>query len=282
MKLVYLNGGAEDPTVQHIIFPTGEKHIRITGLDSVDQVVIFYNDTDIMKLAMAVDICRRAGVRVIKLVMPFVPYARQDRIAAEGDPLSIKIFADYINQMGFHTVFITDPHSDVTSALLERCVVQPQHKIAAQAVLMLEESPFVHEPIALVAPDFGAAKKIKALQAYLVETTGVEYPVIQCDKARSVHTGKLVGFKVVHGNPSGHHCLMVDDICDGGGTFLGLADALKENGAVEQSLFVTHGIFSKGTQILREKFSNVMCSDSFPSDPTVIKFPVGVKVGVKV
>ena len=283
MKLIYLNGQKEDPDVTHITFPTGERHIRIRNLSESEPVTIFYNDPsgDIMKLALAVDICRRENcMRKITLVMPFVPYARQDRIATEGDPFSIRVFAQFINKMDFDQVFITDPHSDVTPALINQSVIIPQHKVAAHAVMRVYRwhrqcAPDQSKEIALVAPDLGAAKKIIALQDYLYKTTQIHFPVIQCDKKRDSDTGKITGFRILDGNPKDKHCFMVDDICDGGGTFLGLGYVIKKAGADNQSLYVTHGIFSKGTNELGWLFENIFASDSFPTTDNVQTVKLG-------
>lgn len=274
-KLIYLHGQKEDPCVTHIDFPTGEKHIRIRGLTHTDEPILFFNDPsgDVMKLGLAVDICRRANVRHITLVMPFVPYARQDRVAAPGDPFSIKVFAKFVNSLGIDRVVITDPHSDVTPAVIDNSVVVYQHEVALEAVELL--NGFVTAPIALVAPDLGASKKIKALQTALKEKFDVTFPIIQCDKTRCVESGRITGFKVLDGNPEGHYCLQVDDICDGGGTFLGLANVIAERKPMGQALYVTHGIFSKGVDELSTKFQYLFASNSFPTPPTVHTLTLG-------
>lgn len=264
MKRIYLQNQQDDPNVEHIDFPTGEKHIRIRNLTYRDSIMLVYHDPsgDLMKLAMAVDICREADVESISLRMDYVPYARQDRRATEGDPFSLKVFANFINSFGFDKVYINDPHSEITPALINNVVVTPQHQLALGTFMQLNE--FVRFDIALVAPDLGAAKKIKALQAHIVSLFGIEAPIIQCDKVRCPKTGKLTGFKILDGDPSGKHCLMVDDIADGAGTQVGLAKLIKVAGAEEQSLFVTHGVFSKGVNHVLEVFDYVYTTNSFP------------------
>lgn len=268
-KLIYIHGQQEDPNVTHIDFPTGEKHIRIRGLTYKDDVVLYYNDPsgDVMKLGMAVDICNRADVRSIQVVMPFVPYARQDRVMVEGDAFSLRVFADFVNSLSIDGIYITDPHSDVTPACLKRVTVIPQHEVAMNAVLELDQH--IMEPLALVAPDLGAAKKIKALQSHILNGPGLDLPIIQCDKTRDVKTGKITGFKVLDGDPAGRHCLMVDDIADGAATFVGLAEIIKTQGCAGQSLYVTHGIFSRGVTHLLKIFDHIYTSDSFPKQESV-------------
>lgn len=258
-KIIYLNG----PGAEHITFPTGEQHARIPDLDSTNSVVIRYDDPSggIMKLAMLVDICRNARVKFIDLEMPFVPYARQDRRAADGDPMSISVFTKYINDMGFRMVTIRDPHSDVTEALINNVHIISQEHYAYRAYMVLQD--FYDTPIAIVAPDLGAAKKIKRLKALIYNRTGQDIPIIQCDKTRDVDTGRIDGFCILDGDPKGMHCFMVDDIIDGGGTALGLASVLHQSGAHSQSFFATHGIFSKGLKTLNLIFDQIFTTDSF-------------------
>lgn len=263
-RVVYLHGQKEDPLVQHITFPTGEKHIRIKELQADDEVVLIYADPsgDIMKLGMAVDICRRADVSHITVVMPFVPYARQDEVYVDGDPLSIQVFTNFLNSLNVDKVVVADPHSKVTPVLIDRVHIVHQHEVAMSAVLDIDQHLLL--PIALVAPDLGEAKKIKDLQASIQSIHNLTFPIIQCDKTRNSATGRITGFKILDGDPTGHHCLMVDDICDAGGTFIGLFEVIRDAGAESQSLYVTHGIFSKGVDILLKHFDRIYTSDSFP------------------
>jgi len=255
MVVIDLHREGIQESVDHIQFPTGERHIRIRNLWPTDSVFLKYSDPsgDLMKLGMAVDICRRAQVKSITLLMTFTPYARQDQVYVPGDPLSIKVFADFVNSLNLDKVIVIDPHSNVTSALFNNCLVVPQSHYAKQAVLK-------DQPDVLVAPDLGAAKKIKDLQRELNDPIDI----IQCDKTRDPRTGKITGFRVLDGDPRGKRCMMVDDICDGGGTFLGLAEVLAAKGATSQSLYVTHGIFSRGLGGLVQAFDKVYTTDSLP------------------
>ena len=273
-KVIYIGENKSNTDVTKIVFPTGEKHIRIKNLSEADDVVIVYKDPtgDVMQLGMAVDICRRANVFSITLVMPFVPFARQDRIADEGDPLSIKVFANFINSMKFDRVVMVDPHSDVTPALFDNCIVIPQHEVVGHTVKLIARSNQYENVI--IAPDLGAAKKTKLLQDHLYNHYQYACCTVQCDKVRDPRTGKITKFRILDGDVKDKACIIVDDICDGGGTFLGLGLKLREAGASRLYLVVTHGIFSKGTSVLSEMFRDIMCSNSFPSQPNVSYFPI--------
>ena len=102
--------------------------------------------------------------------------------------------------------------------------------------------------------------------------------MVECSKSRDVKTGKLSGFKVYTDDLQGRDCIIIDDICDGGGTFMGLATALKQKNVGKLYLAVSHGIFSKGFDDLAQYFDAIFTTDSFrtiQSIPKVHQMPLG-------
>ncbi|AZV01836.1 ribose-phosphate pyrophosphokinase [Aeromonas phage Akh-2] len=189
-------------------------------------------DGEIMPLALITDAIRAAVPAVpLYLCMPYLPYARQDRRMGEGQALSVKVFANFINSLNFREVDIANCHSDVGIALLERVKNFP-----------ISQPEFMPVVDALIAPDFGATKKTHDA----AKRWGIK-EVIQAGKMRDVGTGELSD-PIIFGNVHGKDVLVIDDICDGGRTFLQLATALKEAGANNLYLHVTHGIFSYGAK----------------------------------
>ena len=236
-------------------FNGGEPHLKIkTALAASDEVTITtriraFNDLGFLLLAN--DALRRMGVRKIHLFLPYFPAARQDRVMVKGEPLTVKIYADLINQCCFETVTIVDPHSEVTAAVLDNVRVIDNHRFVEKCLAQ-------NNDYQLVSPDGGALKKVYKLAQFL---GGKE--VVECSKRRDVTTGNLTGFTVYADDLQGKTCVIVDDICDGGGTFLGLAEALKKKNAGDLILIVTHGIFSKGLEGLSKHFSKIYSTDSF-------------------
>ena len=206
---------------------------------------------DLGFLLLANDALRRVEVQKIHLFLPYFPAARQDRVAVAGEPLTVKIYADLINQCKFETVTILDPHSDVTPTLVNRVKVINNHRFVAACLAKVTDYQ-------LVSPDSGALKKVFQLARFLGKKT-----VIECSKQREVATGNLTAFTVYADDLAGQTCVLVDDICDGGGTFLGLAAELKKKGAGDLILIVTHGIFSKGFEALGQYFSKIYATNSF-------------------
>ncbi len=225
---------------------------------------------DLGFLLVATDALRRIGIKKISLLLPYFPAARQDRVLVNGEALTVKIYSDIINNANYEQVFILDPHSEVTPALLHRVKVFDNHQLIKQAVA--KETDYC-----LIAPDGGALKKVYKLAQFLgaidmpnLEDLAYLKPqpsVIECSKIRDVKTGKLSGFKVFADDLQGKTCVLVDDICDGGGTFLGLAKKLKAKNAGKLILVVTHGIFSKGLEDLATVFDKIYCTDSFSTIP---------------
>lgn len=245
----------EDISFDSFIFSGGEPHIKLKKqLAEGTEVNITHrlnSFTDLGFLCLAADAIKRSFAILNTLVIPYFPAARQDRVMVKGEPLSVKIYADIINDLGFRKVIILNPHSEVTPALLNNCEAVPDYKFIEVVQQMIARD------VILVSPDGGALKKIFKLSEYLGGK-----PVIECSKKRDVKTGRLTGFHIYADDLANKDCLVVDDICDGGGTFIGLAEELKNKNAGKLFLAVTHGIFSKGIDDLANYFTHIYATNS--------------------
>lgn len=247
----------ENNSIVHksFLFAGGEPHIKISdGFNTTDPVTItqrINSFNDLGLICIAVDALRRMGVKEIELFIPYFPAARQDRVMIPGEPLSVKVYADIINAMTLVSVTVFDPHSEVTPALLNNCITVSNHEFIKQVIAKIGTD------VKLISPDGGALKKIYKVSEFLA---GAE--VVECSKSRDVKTGKLSGFKAYAEDLAGADCLIVDDICDGGGTFIGLAEALKAKNAGKLYLAISHGIFSKGFDDLEKYFEQIFTTDS--------------------
>ena len=190
------------------------------------------------------DAVEASGGMIETLVLPYVPGARQDRVNASGDVLfTAASVAEMINNRGMNKVVVLDPHSPVITSLIKRVEVFPQSEVAKML-------PSGYDGV--IAADKGGKDRAEQMAKAL------DVPVFYGGKTRDVSTGKLTGF-TLDPLPKGHF-LVVDDICDGGGTFAGLAGQLKRRRTAD--LYVSHGIFSKGTGQLKEHYSTVFTTDS--------------------
>jgi len=243
-------------TYEMFTFSGGEPHIKIqSDLSRVNEVTITQrvkSFNDVGKILIAVNALRGAGVQEVNLLLPYFPGARQDRFMVNGEALTVKVYTDLFNQLSFKSVIIFDPHSDVTPALLNNPIVVENYRFIEKVIAKIGSS------ILLVSPDGGALKKIYKLASYLNK-----YNVIECSKSRDVNSGKLSAFKVYADNLEGKDCLIVDDICDGGRTFIGLAQELKSKNCGKLYLAISHGIFSKGLRELSNQYEMIFTTNSF-------------------
>ena len=221
---------------------------------------------DIMQLIMVKDALDREFPSYDKhLYMPYVPYARQDRVMVAGEALSIKVFANMINALDFKTVTTLDNHSDVATALIDRCednsVLEVISKTPLNILLLDPDTEYV-----LLCPDAGAVKKhLKIAKHY----GGLR--IINCDKQRDTSTGEITGTTVNWGySLHNMRLLIVDDICDGGRTFIEIAKAVQKFKPKSIELLVSHGIFSKGLMgLIDSGIIHIYTTDSFPQDPEI-------------
>ena len=239
-------------------FNGGEEHVRVdpTPMYKVDHIVIsarLKSSADIMQLLLVTDAVKRCpSVRTVTLKMPYIPYARQDRVCNEGEAHSLKVFCNLINQQGYDKVQVLMPHSDVATALLEN-VQDLTGFFEARLSLQLQHN---FEDFILVSPDAGALKRTFKLAKYLSKD------LVTADKVRDTGTGQILKTEV-YGDVEGKTCVIYDDICDGGMTFIKLAEALREKGAEKVVLVVAHGIFSKGLEVFDGLIDHIFTTDSW-------------------
>lgn len=224
------------------------KEMTDFGYDGIDLIVVKAKiyDGDIMKLAILTDAIRRfAGNNITyRLELSYLPYARQDRVMNDGESLSLRVFCNFINSLKYDKVVLDDPHSDVSTALIDNVEVTKQWCWSGTSHRNYD---------AIVSPDAGALKKIYP------QAKAVNLPVIEAMKTRDVQTG-VVSDPRFNEDVMGKRLLIVDDICDGGRSFLNLGKVLKGAGAKRVDLYVTHGIFSyNAKENLSEFIDNVYC-----------------------
>lgn len=232
-----------EDTFDRIRYPAGERHIRTGRLDELRTATTIEatvrNFDDLAEVVVADRALRRNRIAV-EWFVPYFPFARHDRRLDAGDGLELELALELAGQID---IVIADPHSDVSGLL-------PHIPQESTVDLMRAHGVLDGDPV-VVVPDSGAAKKASSW------VNG--HVTVQAHKARDPHTGALSDFQLVDGDVdiAGRPCVIVDDICDGGGTFLGLADELARHGAGALTLVVTHGLFTKGLDHLTRAFDHI-------------------------
>lgn len=273
MSIKLLSSDWKSIPLQRIQFPAGESFHRLPAdiehiLDpdlhgKLAQVVIefnYENNGEFVELAMLVDALRRVERVGISLIMPYIPYARQDRVCNPGEPLSVAVVASLINAMNFEYVAVMDPHSDVASALIKEVRIVDQHEFLSE-----NTEVFDREKTVLIAPDAGALKKVYKAASAL----GFKH-VLTASKKRDLSNGQITDTElfVPEQYRSGYKFLVLDDICDGGRTFVELGKVLKAqiDPSSEVLLYVTHGIFTKGYDELKKYYNRIYSANLMAKD----------------
>jgi len=237
-----------------LIFPGGEPHVQvdpqyIEGKNIWVDARICSAD-GFMTLLCLLDAISECGPERLGLFLPYFPGARQDRYE-NGSAFSLQIYGRALRRYSLHSILVLDPHSEMLKAIVDVDALE-SHTVAL---------PLDSKYRGIIAPDNGAlsrcAKFATAAKIDLIFTAR---------KVRNPETGKLSNFYINMENRNGRY-LIVDDICDGGGTFIGLADEIKRQSPnCILDLWVSHGIFSKGFYELDKRFGKIITTDSFPRE----------------
>lgn len=246
--MITLYGGNQNIDLKWWTFPGGERSVSITypndiiRLKSFTVQCVFQGSNDLIDILLLVNAIRHiSSTTRLRLRIPYFPFARQDRVMSPGEPLSLQVAVQLIKSCNFSEVEVWDPHSDVLAGMFEPGTLIIKKQAECIKYYISEDINNTY----LVSPDTGALKKIYVLAK---ETN---LPVVEASKVRDVKTGEITGTKVDLSTVA--ECLhptfiIVDDICDGGRTFIELAKEIRKvyGRFCDIKLIVTHGIFSKG------------------------------------
>jgi len=258
--------------IQFFTFSGGEEYVKIGStvleVNSNSRIyikAIVKSSTDLIRLVLLKDaIDRKFPLRPVCLMLPYIPYARQDRVCNDGESLSIKVLANIINSMNFMKVIVVDPHSDVAPALINNVHIVTQYQVFASLNGYSNIDP---TNAVIISPDAGALKKSYSI----AKSFGIK-DVIRADKIRDVECGYIKETKLYASldDLQGKNVWIFDDICDGGRTFVELAHELKLFNPNSLNLCVTHGIFSKGLSELTRLYDKVFCSTLLNNDSLLL------------
>lgn len=271
-------------TVEYIDYPSGvEPHVRIkehVHEEGKPSHVLFTarptSPLEILRLLLAPSALQLG--REVHLFMPYMPHARQDRRAVPSDALSLTVMVALLQRAGYRNVHVFDLHNPAAlpcepwnfgSSVNNYA---PTHFLTN--VIRLEESSNKGErQVLLVVPDKGMMRRLLHMVAYeaadaeptLFADLMIRHEQLVCRKDRDPESGRL-SILVPHDvDVKGRNCVIVDDICDGGGTFIPIIATLKARGANRVVLAVSHGLFTKGTAALKKaRLDKVYTTDSWP------------------
>ena len=190
---------------------------------------LFENNEELVTLIYMAGHLRTHGVTELSLDMPYIPNARQDRVKDVEDVFTLKYFAEVINWLNFDSVTVLDPHSSVSEALIDKIQVRTPEIFIRKVIDRIGGT----EDLTMFYPDEGACKRYSGM-FHLPYAFGI--------KNRDWKTGDIKGLDVSGMTDCicGKKILIVDDISSKGGTFYFSAKKLKELGAKEVYLYISH------------------------------------------
>ncbi len=213
-----------------------EIHENVRGEDVfVVQSTSYPANDNLMELLITLDALKRASARRVTTVIPYFGYARQDRKSGSRTPISAKLVANLITEAGADRVLTLDLHAGQIQGFFD---IPVDNLYAAPLFTHDIQARFKGRDVMIVSPDVGGVLRARALATRLSTDLAI------IDKRRE-RAGVSEVMNVI-GDVRGRDCILLDDICDSGGTLCNAALALIENGAKSASVYVTHGVLSGG------------------------------------
>lgn len=248
-----------------ITFPDGEKHLKVNELNPKEDVEIICritNSDDLFLLMQLSDIIQRQELVVRELYITYLMGMRCDRLFSINEAFTLKIITNVINSFNACLVRIVEPHS-----------IRSERMTTGYADCIAYN--FVREKFStytVCLPDKGAYERYGRC--------GADSYVL-CEKKRDVETGKLSGFAICDTYKYSNHneIVVIDDLCDGGGTFVGIAELLrKELAPKELVLVVTHAVQEAGLRKVASVYDKVYITDSYKDWSSVENLPSNISV----
>lgn len=234
--------------IEATIFPDGTSQVwkldenLVKHIEEVDSIEVFWkfdSESELFHICQLSQLIREINPTIwIVLNMPFMPYARQDKVVSNDLSFSLNTFLKIVRQF-IDNVRVYDVHSN---SLLKGYFPNYIEDLPTEII----KKNLSDGNIDLICyPDRGAKDRYSG-------TIDFNYCVL--NKVRDQSTGNITGIEILKNKESiyGSNVLIVDDICDGGRTFIEASKLLYQNGAKCVDLFVSHGIFSKGLEVLKE------------------------------
>ncbi|MEJ5920088.1 MULTISPECIES: ribose-phosphate diphosphokinase [unclassified Corynebacterium] len=212
----------------------------------------------LMEQLIMIDALKRGSAKRITAILPFFPYARQDKKHRGREPISARLVADLLKAAGADRIVSVDLHTDQIQGFFDGPV---DHMHAMPILADHIKTNYTLENLVVVSPDAG---RVKASEKW-ANTLG-DVPMAFIHKTRSVDVANEIVANRVVGDVSGKTCLLIDDMIDTGGTIAGAVQVLREAGAQDVIIATTHGVFSGPA---RERLSacgarEILTTDTLP------------------
>lgn len=259
---------------EHRQYPDGQQDIVIEDIEDIevdfelsdsgfyDVITICsrLNNFKDLELILCATKAMKGWKVLIDLWVPYILGARSDRKFQEGGTSYLRdIVAPIINAQNYNSVHTFDPHSDVMEAVINNIDKFDNVELVQFAISSLSVDT---QSFTFVSPDAGSLKKIYNV----AKEVNYKGNILVCNKHRDITTGKILSTEVPlkAGEHTHNNFIIIDDICDGGRTFIEIAKEIKlSRPEAKIYLVVTHGIFSAGFKELTQHFEGIFCTNSY-------------------
>ena len=241
------------------VFVEVQENVRGEDMFIIQSTSYPAND-NLMELLVSLDALRRASARRITAVIPYYGYARQDRKSGPRTPISAKLVANLITKAGADRILTMDLHAGQIQGFFD---IPTDNLFAAPVFLKDIEEKYKNKPVVIVSPDIGGVVRARAIARRINANLAI------IDKRRE-KAGSSEVMNII-GDVSEHHCILVDDIIDSGGTLCNAARALIDVGALSVDAYVTHGVLSGSavSNISNSPLSTLVTTDSIKATEAV-------------
>lgn len=259
-------------------FNNNEAQIQLCESVRHHHVVIIqsFNDPDkhFMELMMIIDAVKRSMAASVTVIAPIFPYARQDRKADSGTPISARVICDMLSAANINRFITIDLHATQIQGFMNNDIGFEHVSSSAFLAHNIRTCVAGVEELCICSPDAGGVKRAKKLRALL----GAKF-FCMIDKTREV-ANKIAHMAVI-GDVRGKHVLIVDDMIDTAGTLAAAVDVLMKAGALSVAAVATHGLFNgkafsllAGTRVFT---TDTMRIDNPPHNVTVFDMKPFIK-----
>ena len=234
------------------VFVEVKENVRGEDMFVIQSTSYPAND-NLMELLVTLDALRRASAKRITAVIPYFGYARQDRKSGPRTPISAKLVANLITSAGADRVLTMDLHAGQIQGFFD---IPTDNLFAAPVFVKDIKHKYSDVPTIVVSPDVGGVLRARAIARRINAGLAI------IDKRRE-KPGASEVMNII-GDVSKHHCILVDDIVDSGGTLCNAAEALISAGAISVDAYVTHGVLSGSavSRVLNSPLKNLVTTDS--------------------
>ncbi|GAB3596409.1 Ribose-phosphate pyrophosphokinase [Corynebacterium faecale] len=244
-------------------FANGEIYVRFEESVRGSDCFVLQSHTQplnkwLMEQLLMIDALKRGSAKRITAILPFYPYARQDKKHRGREPISARLIADLLQTAGADRIVSVDLHTDQIQGFFDGPV---DHMHAMPILTDYIKDKYDLSNIVVVSPDAG---RVKVAEKW-ANTLG-DAPMAFVHKTRSAEVANEIVANRVVGDVAGKDCVLLDDMIDTGGTIAGAVGVLKEAGAHSVVIACTHGVFSDPA---RERLSScgaeeVITTDTLP------------------